>query len=242
MMKKNGFTMAEVLITMGILGVIAAMTLPALMTNINGSTWMSGLKNSLSVVNNGFAQMMAIENADNLDDTKLWGEVITQNVTSANDNVKNELAKYFKIDKMSSGVPASAPVYTLQMAQSSALNSTVRFYLANSSTMNIAFYTSSLNNKCNEIKTNGGNMCERYADIYIDVNGDKRPNVFGNDIFRFYLSREGKLYPYGGDDVNLYDNNAPKWNSEQGCQGKSPTTDGLACTARALEQDKIEYQ
>ena len=33
MMKKNGFTLAEVLITLAIIGVVATMTLPALMTN-----------------------------------------------------------------------------------------------------------------------------------------------------------------------------------------------------------------
>ena len=33
MMKKNGFTLAEVLITLAIIGVVATLTLPALMTN-----------------------------------------------------------------------------------------------------------------------------------------------------------------------------------------------------------------
>ena len=32
-MKKNGFTLAEVLITLAIIGVVATLTLPALMTN-----------------------------------------------------------------------------------------------------------------------------------------------------------------------------------------------------------------
>ena len=239
MMKKNGFTMAEVLITMAILGVIAAMTMPALMSNINSSTWLSGLKNSVSIVNNGFAQMLALENADTLDDTKLWGEIITADVNASNNDVKEEMAKYFKVDKMTTGVPSSTPVYTLQMAASSTMDQTVRFYLANSSTLNIVFHKSSLNAECNAIKSSGGNLCENYADIYIDVNGDKRPNVFGHDIFKFYLSREGKIYPYGGDDINLFDENAPKWNTDSGCKGKDPKGDGLACTARVLEEDKI---
>ena len=34
MMKKTGFTLAEVLITLSIIGVVAMMTLPALMTNV----------------------------------------------------------------------------------------------------------------------------------------------------------------------------------------------------------------
>ena len=33
-LKKTGFTLAEVLITLGIIGVVAAMTLPAVITNV----------------------------------------------------------------------------------------------------------------------------------------------------------------------------------------------------------------
>lgn len=241
MMKKNGFTLAEILVTMGVLGVIAAMTLPALMTNINSSTWTAGLRTNMGVISNGFAEMMAVENADSLDDTKLWGEIITEDINTANDDVKNELGKYFKIDKMESGIPSGYPVYTLQMAASSDMDSTIRFYLANSATMNIVFHASSLNENCSTIKANGGSMCENYADIYLDINGNKRPNIFGHDIFKFYLSREGKIYPYGGKDANLFDNNNPLWDTD-GCPGKTPSTDGLACTARIIDEGfKITY-
>ena len=40
-MKKNksAFTLAEVLITLGIIGVVAAMTIPTLVQNYNVKTW-----------------------------------------------------------------------------------------------------------------------------------------------------------------------------------------------------------
>ena len=44
MMKKNGFTLAEVLITLAIIGVIATMTLPGLMTNVGEEQAKTGLK------------------------------------------------------------------------------------------------------------------------------------------------------------------------------------------------------
>ena len=44
MMKKNGFTLAEVLITLAIIGVVATMTLPALMTNTQEQQAKTGLK------------------------------------------------------------------------------------------------------------------------------------------------------------------------------------------------------
>lgn len=238
---KKGFSLAEVLITMGVLGVVAALTMPALMTDVNRNTWAQGLKTNMSVINNGFAQMLAVENADTLDETTLWVDHVSSDVAAANQDVKSELGKYFKIDKMITGVPADRPVVTLQAATSNAMDSTVRFYLPNSATMNMVLYAPTVNAGCKTIMDNGGNLCEKYADIYLDVNGDKRPNMFGHDIFRFYLSRNGKIYPYGGDDVALFESGAPKWS--EACEGKSPSGDGLACTGRVVAEDfKIDYK
>ena len=50
-MKKLGFTLAEVLITLVIIGVIAAMTVPTLMSNTNSQEFRSALKKAVSGVN-----------------------------------------------------------------------------------------------------------------------------------------------------------------------------------------------
>ena len=50
-MKKLGFTLAEVLITLVIIGVIAAMTVPTLMNNTNAQEFRSALKKAISVAN-----------------------------------------------------------------------------------------------------------------------------------------------------------------------------------------------
>ena len=51
MMKKSGFTLAEVLITLGIIGVVAAMTIPNLIANTNGAKFRSQFKKTLSTLN-----------------------------------------------------------------------------------------------------------------------------------------------------------------------------------------------
>jgi len=48
--KSHGFTLAEVLITLGIIGVVAAMTIPTLIANINGAKYRSQFKKSLSTL------------------------------------------------------------------------------------------------------------------------------------------------------------------------------------------------
>ena len=50
MMKKNGFTLAEVLITLAIIGVVATLTLPALMTNTGEQQYVTGLKKGINTL------------------------------------------------------------------------------------------------------------------------------------------------------------------------------------------------
>ena len=47
-MKKFGFTLAEVLITLAIIGVVAVLTLPALMNNVGEQQYITGFKKSLN--------------------------------------------------------------------------------------------------------------------------------------------------------------------------------------------------
>ncbi|MFQ8625632.1 MAG: prepilin-type N-terminal cleavage/methylation domain-containing protein [Candidatus Gastranaerophilaceae bacterium] len=50
-MRLNGFTLAEVLITLGIIGIVAAMTMPALIANSKKTEYSSKLKKFYSVMN-----------------------------------------------------------------------------------------------------------------------------------------------------------------------------------------------
>ncbi|MBQ8460424.1 type II secretion system protein [bacterium] len=49
--KNDGFTLAEVLITLGIIGVVAAMTIPTLIANVQGQRVRSQFKKTLSTLN-----------------------------------------------------------------------------------------------------------------------------------------------------------------------------------------------
>ena len=60
-MKKLGFTLAEVLITLVIIGVIAAMTVPTLMNNTNAQEFRSALKKAISATNQALTLHYALE-------------------------------------------------------------------------------------------------------------------------------------------------------------------------------------
>lgn len=63
-MKKTGFTLAEVLITLTIIGVVAMMTLPALMTNVQEQQAKTGLKKGINTLTEAAQMSQAISGFD----------------------------------------------------------------------------------------------------------------------------------------------------------------------------------
>lgn len=63
-MKKNGFTLAEVLITLAIIGVVATMTLPALMNNTAEQQYKTGLKKGINTLTEAANMNQAIDGFD----------------------------------------------------------------------------------------------------------------------------------------------------------------------------------
>ena len=63
-MKKQGFTLAEVLITLVIIGIIAAMTLPSLLGGTNKQEIKTGLQKSISVLTQAITLQYALTGDD----------------------------------------------------------------------------------------------------------------------------------------------------------------------------------
>lgn len=51
-MKKNAFTLAEVLVTLAVIGVVAAMTIPIVFANVKQSEYRTAGKKAFSIINN----------------------------------------------------------------------------------------------------------------------------------------------------------------------------------------------
>lgn len=64
MTRKLGFTLAEVLITLGIIGVVAAMTIPSLMNQTGQAEFKTGMKKALSVLNQAITMNVALDGND----------------------------------------------------------------------------------------------------------------------------------------------------------------------------------
>lgn len=64
MAKKFGFTLAEVLITLGIIGVVAAMTIPTLMNQTGQAEFKAGFKKMVSTLNQAVTMNVALDSTD----------------------------------------------------------------------------------------------------------------------------------------------------------------------------------
>lgn len=69
MTRKNAFTLAEVLITLGIIGVVAAMTMPTLMNSTQGAQYKTAYKKALSALSQAVVLNVALDDY-NFADTK----------------------------------------------------------------------------------------------------------------------------------------------------------------------------
>lgn len=85
---KKGFTLAEVLITLGVIGVVAALTMPALISNYRKNVVVERLKKFYTVMNQAVLQA-----TEEYGDWKQW------DVSEENSLVDNYLKKYLKILK-----------------------------------------------------------------------------------------------------------------------------------------------
>lgn len=260
MLIQRAFTLAEVLITLGIIAVVTALTIPNLVVNYQKKQWVSQLSKDVAVIESGFRMAMAEDGVDDLGDTELFislnGSTIASKVIPQEFNTK--LKKYFKIIKDTNDITTKFNVeyYLNKQALNNGQKPNARsYYLVDGSIMGLDI--DSTRKSIREIKTNGnvvdyfkrdGLVEKSFGSIYIDVNGDKKPNTYGRDIFAFMLGSDGKLYAYGSKQVGawteayvygnyfwdryLWDGTSNQYNA---CLDLTKSY-GQYCTARVIEQ------
>jgi prepilin-type N-terminal cleavage/methylation domain-containing protein len=164
-MKKSGFTLAEVLITLVIIGVIAAMTVPTLMNNTNSQEFRSALKKAISALNQAVTMQYALEGT--LLSDYSTAESVVQNVFSSRLNVIN------------TGTASSTNWGASGNSGDEKCASGKVFITADGIAYCVTNYTSAGSATSGTCDNAGNNPCATTASkpsIYIDVNGVKNPN------------------------------------------------------------------
>ena len=263
-MKKRGFTLAEVLITLGIVGVVAALTAPALVMSSRNEANAARLSTVVSNMENAFQSAIAQEGVDNLYGTSLWdfggGDSLGANDAGIPRFV-GRLGQYMIVngyknnqaDFYGNGVQVYAMSDTGGVGRATTVTGTP---FAIETKNGAAIFMQCMRN--NNLAANKPGAiaagCSLYTDaaaVAIDVNGKNGPNVFGRDIFFFILGENGILYPRGSNDTNYFlrSRGDGRW-SERGVvsscrdddKGREATQKGTGCTARVIAEGyKINY-
>ena len=80
---KKGFTLAEVLVTLGIIGVVSAMTVPTLMQNYQKKSYVTQLHKVYNELNQVLLKYQTDKNAINLTEAGLTSTAALQNMITS---------------------------------------------------------------------------------------------------------------------------------------------------------------
>ena len=242
------------MITLGIIGVVAALTLPTLVASYKKQVYVTQLKKSVSTWEQGFQKMLANDGVDSLKDTEVFESIpgtmcdlSTSKITCS--TFYNKLGKVLSITNITSAGDINYKYSYIRKGSTPVFpgnsSSNIVFLSDGSAILNYRFRKEpdSSTYTCEQIKQAGGKMCEDMGKVSIDVNGLKGPNIEGRDIFDFYISGDGRLVPFWSKEDLIYhelsDRRSWEYNSSAcGTKGRadaeSVATYGSGCSARVL--------
>lgn len=181
-MKLTGFTLAEALITLGIIGVVAVLTIPNLINKYQKHHIETNLKRSYSIL----SQALKLSIAEN-EDPDGWNFPKQNTEEEQLKFLETYIFPHLKIIlncKATNGHCWSEPEYLMNNNKTVVIaNSKYIIRFKTIDNISIAYFTNI---------TNGSQH------FYVDVNGSRKPNTRGKDIFEFILA-ENKFLPKGYD-------------------------------------------
>ena len=205
---RHGFTLAEVLITLGIIGIVAAITLFSLVQKYQEKVLIHQLQTAYSLLDNATSQMLTEEQTT----IKDFGETPAVRF----DEYQNKLQKYLKVSKVCQAKPLSKTdcnphkikkyyedtgsfrldnYDTITQGKTFVLADGIKIIFNSDSGQNCALYKNFTYDNSYDGHGTGtyGWAC---GSFYVDINGDKNPNTVGKDIFLFYIVKNG-IIPAG---------------------------------------------
>ena len=193
--KKTGFTLPEVLITLMIIGIVASITIPSIVNDIKQKD-LATLEKKARVVINSALTMMATDNGGSIDGVNLNQQLGSYLKTSRN-CLKNGSYNCWHDNNV---VKIAQKKGTTDLTHKNVLGRTTGsivtldgMYLRMSGTVNC--------NKGTVVSTDPDACYSKYdytngycGEYYVDLNGKRGPNIWGQDIRHFNLWSNGKIY------------------------------------------------
>ena len=220
---KFGFTLAEVLVTLGIVGVVASMTLPTLNNNVQKRSYEAGAKKAYNTISNAVSMYMADQDTDDLAATPLYNN---------QDGLRAFVKKYFRVSidcgnryYKSNGASCYAKEF-YSMDRKKSFNFSqgqCMQVVALVDGMSMCFDSGHMDDAAGDDdedvngdgKVDKDDVLKSYTKdnveiplmVEFDINGPNGPNTTGRDIFQVAVSRNGLVgAKQEGCDVTTEDN------------------------------------
>ena len=205
--RRFAFTLAEVLVTLGIIGVVAVLTVPNVISSYQKKVYVTQLQKGYAQLQQAFSLAMANDEVDDMQDTTLIG-TIPDGIYADTDiePFVSELKKYLKISKYCA--PTSDPQNDscFGIAYSNLNDTENDFYMNHRLKLytpsGIVYYFRGLS-PCASGSADDDTLVSWpfycAGSVQIDVNGDKKPNKFGRDLFSVALFIDGSLVFEGSE-------------------------------------------
>ena len=238
---KKGFTLAEILITLAIVGVVASMTIPTLVSSNQKKVWANSLAKAANTIANSLSLMISKDGSYGLSDSSLWEDVRNGM------NLKDALVEHLGRTMVITGGTYNVVPKTLYGEEKSTLFDD---YTVITTKADITYFIKIAEDSYNNHDIN---ELDIVADVIIDVNGKEAPNTIGKDIFGYLISDEGRLLPYGDfeDEPIIHGNlsttsagNSNRYSASWGakCPDSNKTDSGFCCTGRVVTEGyQINY-
>lgn len=217
--KNKGFTLAEILVTLGVIGVIASMTVPTLVQDVQDAKYKASWKKDFSDFSQA-AKRLSIDNAGNLSDA-----------FNSSDSFRNSLLKYLNYNKLCNSGTVTNPDtcwherYKLYGLSRNPITIDFigysRAILSNGTLAVFYLY----NQKCNDANSANDDVC---GSVFLDTNGFPGPNTMGKDVYALWVLKDGNTIPFGTQGDTWYNNPA-----SYRCNSSAA---GFSCSADYLYQ------
>jgi prepilin-type N-terminal cleavage/methylation domain-containing protein len=186
----KGFTLAEILVTLGVIGVIASMTVPTLVQDVQEAQFKAAWKKTFADFSQA-SKRLATDKAGNLSN-------VFNGSGNQHDRLKEAFLPYLNYTKLCAAGSATGTngcwhttFYKLSGQLYSGDWSSMSRLILNNGVL-VAFYLDSLT--CIDTRTPNNDSCGK---IFVDINGYRGPNVIGKDIYGGHLVKAGNLIPRG---------------------------------------------
>lgn len=207
------FTLAEVLITLGIIGVVAAMTIPTLINKTNDMEFNSSLKKAYS----GLSQaILLIQQNNGTVNAGIGGDTASANLMRA------DFASVMKVVKSDVAENIFLNSYKLYKGGDAGWSGAIASGGAAAVLSDGTFLYFDSYANC----TSAGPNNTACGQIRLDINGNKGPNMYGKDMHMFFVTLNNGTYSI-----------LPMGTNGDGLSCASPSTtaaDSYGCTAKRL--------